>query len=506
MKKRFLILILFFASAGWARADYAGMKKELDTYQSPDFFPSFEGPGPVKEGVKQRPKTDEIDAVFRLKQALASELEKFRFFIPADPALLKEIRLLAGDQEKCTALIEKQVDPEEILILAISRNPGLRAAKKEVKAKLAAYDQVASMDDILKTYDSFIKGSANRAGPDPAMKNSIRLSWPSPGLTALKGRAVDADAAIALENLAIMEKNIITLTRKIYWDLALVDESARITRDTIKALERLREVATSLYRSGRTSFQDVIKINIRLALLEQDLATYRLQRRNIEARLLENLNLPAESRVGAVGQLPLLPKIPLPETLYPVAGKERQEIKLIRHRITKLQAMVEMAESMTDDSFSLGFSFNDHDWTGTSSGFLKKTLASGKNNQPKRPWNGIAQPWLEQTRQALAGLEQNLIQEKKASERMIREAWFEADKNLRELTLFESKILALSQSALDVSSREYETGSIPFSQAISSYTDWLGIRLAIAEKRTGLGKSVAELEKRIGKPIIRKIR
>nr|MDA3789259.1 TolC family protein [Desulfobacula sp.] len=72
------------------------------------------------------------------------------------------------------------------------------------------------------------------------------------------------------------------------------------------------------------------------------------------------------------------------------------------------------------------------------------------------------------------------------------------DKNKRELALYKNKILSLSKSALDVSTREYEAGSIPFSQAIDSYTSWLNINLTIAKKQTDLGSSIANLEKMIG--------
>ena len=67
---------------------------------------------------------------------------------------------------------------------------------------------------------------------------------------------------------------------------------------------------------------------------------------------------------------------------------------------------------------------------------------------------------------------------------MVNNAWFKTDKNLRELDLYKNRILPLAKSALDVSTREYETGSIPFSQAIGSYTDWLKVKLAIATVNT----------------------
>ncbi|MCA1786951.1 MAG: TolC family protein, partial [Desulfobacteraceae bacterium] len=130
--------------------------------------------------------------------------------------------------------------------------------------------------------------------------------------------------------------------------------------------------------------------------------------------------------------------------------------------------------------------------------FVEKTMASMKNNQPVKPWYGVDGPWVQQTRQTLAALEHTLVARENATDRMVYNAWFKTDKNLRELDLYQNRILPLTKSALDVSTREYETGSIPFSQAIGSYTDWLKVKLTIAQKTKDLGVSFAALETIVG--------
>ena len=82
---------------------------------------------------------------------------------------------------------------------------------------------------------------------------------------------------------------------------------------------------------------------------------------------------------------------------------------------------------------------------------------------------------------------------------MIRKAWFTVDKNSRELELYKSKIQPLAKSALDVSTRGYESDSIPFAEAIDSYTYWLKVKLLIAEKQTNMGISIAKLENVTGR-------
>jgi outer membrane protein TolC len=128
-------------------------------------------------------------------------------------------------------------------------------------------------------------------------------------------------------------------------------------------------------------------------------------------------------------------------------------------------------------------------------------MAAMKNNSPVRAWNGINEPWLQQTRQTLESLKNTLKARENATDSLVRQAWFKADKALRELGLYKGKILSLSQSAVEVANREYEAGIIPFSQAIGSYTDWLNVRLTIAQKNADLGTAFAELEAIIGKSL-----
>jgi outer membrane protein TolC len=131
--------------------------------------------------------------------------------------------------------------------------------------------------------------------------------------------------------------------------------------------------------------------------------------------------------------------------------------------------------------------------------FPEKTMASGENNAPVKQWYAVDDPWLRQTRQNLSSLEKTLVNEEHKTDSNIQAAWFNVDKNKRELDLFKNLILELSKSALDVSTREYESGTIAFSEAIDSYTSWLKVKLLIAQKQRDLGVAVAKLENITGK-------
>jgi outer membrane protein TolC len=114
------------------------------------------------------------------------------------------------------------------------------------------------------------------------------------------------------------------------------------------------------------------------------------------------------------------------------------------------------------------------------------------------PWYGTNDAYLRQTRQRLLALREDLKQAEARTLTMVRKAWFELDRAKREMSLYQKTVINLSQSALDVSTRGYESGNVTFADVIDSYTIWLEARLAFERKRSDLGIAWAELERILG--------
>jgi len=502
-----LIICLFYFSP--LSADYSRLNTAIENYTPPVYYTDaleFKT-GPSESTAKTDTSTDEAFSLIKnLKQNHDNNISHDNkiFFLPDDDKeTFNRLADIASDQEVVIKLVSHNLKLQEIEIIAALRNPAILAAQKKVKAELESFNQVLDLDNTLKQYSAFTEGLNNKVGL-VKMKESIKQKYPYPGLTSLKGRIIDQQVAVVVEKMRIAQKDIITETRQAYWNIVLIEQSIKVTSETIDAFARLKDVATTLYRSGKTSFQDIIKINIKMELLKEDLVTLSSKKKNIEIALSELLNLPANTRMGAVVVSKPDKNIPEPEALFSLARQNRQELKVIQHQISKVENMVELAESMIQEPFTLGFSSYEDEainTIGTGAGkpsFPEKTMAATKNSSPLKPWYGIDDPWLNQTKQTLSSLRQTLVKQENATDRMVREAWFLVDKNKRELALYKNKILSLSKSALDVSTREYEAGSIPFSQAIDSYTTWLKANLTIAEKQTDLGSAIATLERMIG--------
>jgi len=501
----FSVSLLYFSPL---YADYSKEKNALENYTPPGFYTDYLETGTEKTEPR-KPDATATKALARIRD-LKLEFEKavgndpeIEFLSGIDPDVVKSLSRMALDSEAVQKRVADKIEKKEIEVFAALRNPGVLAAKKKLKAGLESFSQVMDLDENLRQYSAFTRGLENKAGPSK-MSGSNALQYPFPGLTSLKGRIIQQKVAALKEKIRIAGKNVITGTRKAYWEMVFVERSIQVTSDTMDALDRLKDVAVTLHRSGKTSFQDIIKINIKIEELKETLVTLLSQKRNIEVRMNELLNLPLTTRLGRVVKAPSSQELPTLENLYPLALRNRQELKVIRHNVQRIQGMIELAESMIQSPSFLNLSVYEDNAVksvGTiaeKNSFPEKTMASMKNNRPLKPWYGIDDPWLNQTRQNLLSLKQTLAKEENATGRMVSQAWYRADKNVRELLLYQDRILPLSGSALEVSTRGYESGSIPFSQAIDSYTYWLKVKLTIAKKQTDLGKALAALENLIG--------
>jgi outer membrane protein TolC len=117
---------------------------------------------------------------------------------------------------------------------------------------------------------------------------------------------------------------------------------------------------------------------------------------------------------------------------------------------------------------------------------------------PRRPWYGVQDAYLRETRQKLSALREDLKQAQVATDDRVRSNWFKLDRARREMLLFKNQVVNLSQSALDVTTRGYESGQVSFADVIASYTLWLEANLSLADYQRNLGVAWAEMEQTLG--------
>lgn len=437
-----------------------------------------------------------VRAIWQSK--LAGILDKGRF-LPGEAAGRNPALAGAGTAAKAVSPVLDLKILEDIVVL---RNPRLLAAQRTYEAELNGFDQVADLEAVLSRYAAFTAGVMPGVGPK---KVRAGVPFPLPGPAALTSAVIVENVTLAALDLNMALRDKVTQARKAYGNLVFIYEKRRIYKETLDLYSRLHDIASTLYKTGKTSYQDVIQVTIREKMLQKEMESLGEQKKSLNQELLALMDLPWDTPVGAPVQKIQEKTPPRAGTLLSRALPRRQELIRMDHAISKMEIMIEMAESMVLPNRDLGLSLkNPADiattgtWAGKAAFPDQGPQASMGAGSPKKPWFGTTESWLAQTRKKLAALRHKRQDIEAQTRAQIQGAWFRLDDALRTCTLYRDSILDLSASALAVSTREYEAGSITFSRTAGAYNSLLNARLAYAVARKDAAVFRAGLQKIVG--------
>ena len=494
-------------ATGLAACGYRDLKQDMEAYAPPAMLQQAQASMP--------PVTSEPDAFEAEKTTIERLRDSWEKVVgeaaaavggtDAQPATIEA----ATDDARTLGLLRPRFSLQTVQELILLRSPSVKGAKDRFKAALEGFDQVTQLDEILRQYSAFTEAVMPGVGPMQGMDN-IQTKFPFPGVTALKGQVAEKNVEAEKQTLDLIRRDIVAQGSKAYWNLLYIHRAQRITRDTLDQLNQLESVATTRYGAGKTSYQDVVKIRIGREKLQEQLATLKEQRVNLESELLALMDLRPGNSMGWP-DTPIPPmSIPQLDPLYALALEKRQELNRMRAMVGKMERMVEMAETMIQPAFTQNYSlYTDEAVLQVGSAGMKPTFATtvspvrGKG-LPKNAWFGTRDTYLRETRRKLDALRADLADAEARTRLMVRMGWFDLDRARRERSLYKDRLLELSQTSLDVSTRAYESGSVSFADVISSYTGWLDVNLAGERRNSDVGVAWAELERRIGAKLPKK--
>ncbi|EFK08883.1 conserved hypothetical protein [delta proteobacterium NaphS2] len=501
---------LFLAVVMVGCSDYSQLNRDLEDYRPPTYTlssPSQESEkpgGPAKTDFEREKKQIE-KAKTLWEKALTSPRRETSFFIPS-AELLKALKSAANDGETALEALGHPFALETLDTLVFLRNPRIQAAKDGVRAAIDTYSQVMALDDILRQYSAFTEKMMAEVGPMKG-KEPMRTLFPFPGVLSLKGEIVTQSVREAFEQLEITLKTAVTDARKAYWNLLYLVKAEGINREVLDLYRHLEQVAASRYETGGTSYQDVIKVRIRREILEEDLKTVIEKERNVKSRILALLDLPPEARLSRPKDRNPPEMVPSLDGLYELARQRRQELKRMRARVGKMERLIELAETRILPQYTLGLSYYEDITTvrvGTSAqkpDFPVSTRADRGAGLPLKPWYGIGDAYIRETRQRLNALRKTLQNAEAETDLLVREAWYRLDLAKRDENLYRKSVLKLAKDALDVSTRAYEAGNVSFADVIASYGLYLNQNLSAERKLSDMGIAWADLEMVVGSPL-----
>ena len=215
----------------------------------------------------------------------------------------------------------------DLILEVLARNPELVAARKQWEAATTRITQARSLDD--PTLSVQLWNVPQTFNVMQAQNSIFGLSQnlPFPGKLALKGDVASRSAEMTEQAVRAKERELVARLKQAYYDLFLAQKAVQIHHEQVELLRQFVEIANAKFRAGKGSQADVLKAQVELSLLFQQLPVLEQRRETAEAMLNTLLDRDPASPVGiaqAPSQLPL--EKPL-DDLHRLALNDRPELK-----------------------------------------------------------------------------------------------------------------------------------------------------------------------------------
>jgi len=422
--------------------------------------------------------------------ARAEELKHAGTTPPEDP--------LAGRIQESPSL-------PDLIESAYRRNPAIRAARQAWRAKIEELRVVTALPDPMLTGTYFPEPIETRLGPQDWNLN-ISQAIPFPGKLSKKGEMVRADAELARLELDRTVRDVVVKVRESYHELLYIQTARRIAERNKALVDQARAIAETGHAQDRAAFVDVAKAQSQVAQLHYDIILLDDLYETEAARLNALLDRTPGAPFGRFGELPLEPLAYSLEEIYALARSGQEEIRMADARVRKAEAGQDLARLQYLPDFRLGLFYAGigrpdlptpppdagRDALGIQAG-ITLPLWFGKNN------GRLA--GAEAGRRRARALKEARINETNAA---VRSVYFRLRNAERLVRLYRDQLLPQAARSVEVAEVWFREGEGSFSDFIETEAVWYNFELSLARARADYGKSLARLERLVGRSLTRR--
>ncbi len=191
---------------------------------------------------------------------------------------------LSRAQDPDSVLRNRLVLPE-LIQEVLARNPELVAVRKQWEAAAQRITQARSLDDPTVSVQWWNAPESFNLGRAENTIIGLSQSFPFPGKLALKGDVASRSADMTRQAVRAKERDLIARVKQAYFDVFLAQKAIEIHHEQMDLLRQFFEVANAKFRTGKGSQVDVLKAQVELSTLHQQLPVLEQRRDSAQARV-----------------------------------------------------------------------------------------------------------------------------------------------------------------------------------------------------------------------------
>ena len=402
--------------------------------------------------------------------------------------------------------VSQEMDTEkavlsELIRAALDENPQIKAAEQEWQAALEKIPQAKSLPDPMLSYSHFGQSIETRLGPQRD-KISVSQKFPFFGKQSIRGEVARSQAWILEAQYRAVQADIVLKVKQAFFSLYWFDKALQISQEEKEVLQRLARVAQKKYETGQATQQDVLKAQLEISKVLGKTLSLKQRRKAVTAELNALLNRSADTFVGIVSELEIVGiQVELAE-LYEWAKQNRPELQKVQHLIERNEKSLKLAKKNYYPDFNVMFDY-----------FF---IGAGSTAQPddgRNAWMGSVGINIPLWRRRLRASEAEEATKLKASEDLYRNAenetlsrvnelYFEVKTVEDQVKLYQYSLLPQAEQSFKASEIGYLAGKVDFLNLLESERMVLMIRTSYHKTISDLRKSLARLERVVGKEFV----
>ncbi len=378
---------------------------------------------------------------------------------------------------------------------ALKNNPEIKAAKGRWDAAKSIVPQARSLEDpLLSVMFDKIPDSSINPGASMEREYSITQEFPYPGKLKLMGTMAEKEAGMLLEEYRRAEREIIREVKMAYYDWFMIHKSIEVNLETKEILHHLSKIAEAKYATGLVSQWDVLKAQIELSQLANEIIILNQEKESVRARINRLLNIPVESPLGEPAAINDQRNVPTLELMGDLASQERPELKGMERFIEKEETGLNLAKKGYYPDFMVRLAQREEDRSaaGWIAEFGVRIPLWFRTKQDYAVKESVSR--LESAKNEYQGMRNMVSFEIKDALVKIRSA-----KSL--VDLHKSTHIPQADQALSGARIAYETGRVDFFALMESWKTVKTYKLDYYKALASFEQGWAELERAVGKEL-----
>jgi outer membrane protein TolC len=387
---------------------------------------------------------------------------------------------------------------DEAVAAALESNPDIRAAVRRLSLAQLKTTTARSLDDpmlMMRDWDTPLRRpwDLNQA----QLMVSLQQTFPSRQKRDQRARLAEDDAGVAANDLETLRQEVSVEVRKTCADLMRNADEVRLQARQSSLLKEALAAALAEYTTGKAPQADVLRAQMALTRLNEQLIELEEERDNARAQLNALMGRQPDEAVEIAGSYALPTALPSIEELEQAAIEHRPELAALRAQIAKSRDEAKLTRLAMKPDFTVGLGY-----------MLMPTGSMARNAYMAEVAMNL--PWLNRQRhdgeakQADAATNVSQAEFDARTTTVFLEIWqaqievLSAEKRVK---LYRDTLLPQAEASFKASTAAYQNNRAEFMSLIDAQNLLLDIQTATYKASAATDEGMAKLERAIGAPI-----